>query len=128
MKVKITSKIIWIGNKGYEIPEGTILEGEPVKECTDSCGGSPFNCLCMCPEHRYKEEPKKIPCSCPKGGMDCNGRVCGKCGGSEWINPPKRIEKIDLFVKREYGSESNEWTLLQNKINEIIRHLNQLEK
>lgn len=31
---------------------------------------------------------KKIPCSCPKGGMDSYGRICPKCDGTEWVTPP----------------------------------------
>lgn len=32
-------------------------------------------------------DERKIPCDCPKGGMDVDGRVCQKCDGTEWIEP-----------------------------------------
>lgn len=36
--------------------------------------------------HAPSEE--RVPCDCPKGGMDVDGRTCDKCHGTEWIDNP----------------------------------------
>lgn len=36
----------------------------------------------------------KIPCDCLRGGMDIDGRICQKCGGSEYRYPEWVIKLI----------------------------------
>ncbi len=44
-----------------------------------------------------KQTNKKIPCSCPKGGLyereNGSTYTCDKCGGSEWVDPPTNKEE-----------------------------------
>jgi len=49
------------------------------------------------------EENKKIPCTCPKGGMyeSVNGStfVCDKCMGSEWVDKPAPKEEKGVLCQ-----------------------------
>lgn len=45
-------------------------------------------------------EPKKAPCSCPKGGrVGIEERPCELCGGTEWVDKPV-VTKRDLDMER----------------------------
>ena len=42
----------------------------------------------------FKKDSVAVPCSCPKGGVFSDGALCDKCNGSEYIDMPKRSDKI----------------------------------
>jgi len=70
-----------------------------IRTCTNFMG----ECQYMSELKVVKKPKEKIPCDCPKGGMDCDGRVCNKCGGTEWIAPPQsKKEKCDCSCHKEH--------------------------
>lgn len=75
-----------------------------------------------------KEDRKGwIPCNCPKGGIDGDGMVCDKCGGTEWVKvkptpSPLELPKINNnFISMEQYNWAKQITDEVNKLYQLIK-------
>ena len=54
-----------------------------------------------------------IPCDCPKGGLDGEGRVCYKCNGEEWVSPHTETKETGSPTNIQ-GNSGREDSVLPN--------------
>lgn len=66
---------------------------------------------CTC--HQSPKEAN-VPCDCPKGGMDSEGRVCEKCDGTEWKPAPQSTD---------WEKDADAWWTGDKNIKPFIREL-----